>query len=146
MECPACKTEYPVGNFCIDCGSRLQEKCPDCGKMEPVGREVCQTKLTSACKMHREYLGIMAKKASSIHTIVLSLALAVWLTLAFFWLFIGEEVKNPPARSTVIGFGIALIFFVIAKDPIQNNVKKRANKYFCSSHPTEAALLKLNCG
>ena len=56
MICPKCKSENQFGNFCSECGNQLKEKCPECGKMEPIGRKICKTRLGKAKKIQKKYL------------------------------------------------------------------------------------------
>ena len=49
MNCPKCNRN--VGGewlFCAWCAEPLKEKCPECGKMEKIGRAVCETRLNEA--------------------------------------------------------------------------------------------------
>ena len=42
MICPKCQTELPEGgNFCNECGQRLERVCPACGQKNPPGSKFC---------------------------------------------------------------------------------------------------------
>ena len=56
MICPKCKEDVPRNNFCGNCGAKLLEKCPECGKMEPIGRKVCESKLAEAKENMYSYI------------------------------------------------------------------------------------------
>lgn len=39
--CPTCGKKTPKGNFCVECGSLLLSKCPNCGASLSVGSKFC---------------------------------------------------------------------------------------------------------
>lgn len=39
--CPNCGNQTPKGEFCIECGAKLQNVCPKCGKDVPKGAKFC---------------------------------------------------------------------------------------------------------
>ncbi|MBQ6998648.1 MAG: SPFH domain-containing protein [Clostridia bacterium] len=41
MICPICNKKTPKGNFCMECGGKLKNNCPNCGKEVPNGAKFC---------------------------------------------------------------------------------------------------------
>ena len=41
MICPSCGQKTPAGKFCMQCGSPLVNKCPNCGTEIPAGGKFC---------------------------------------------------------------------------------------------------------
>ena len=41
MICPSCGKKTPKGKFCMECGSPLAKKCPNCGSDIPAGGKFC---------------------------------------------------------------------------------------------------------
>ena len=39
--CPSCGKPTPTGKFCIECGTALVQKCPNCGSDLPAGSKFC---------------------------------------------------------------------------------------------------------
>ncbi len=55
MICPKYKQDQD-GNFCGYCGNQLKQRCPECKKVEPIGRKVCLSALSTAKEELRIYL------------------------------------------------------------------------------------------
>lgn len=56
MKCTKCESENQQGKFCSNCGTKLKEKCPECGQMELIGRLVCETKLQKIDDLKWDYI------------------------------------------------------------------------------------------
>jgi len=153
MLCPKCKENVPRNNFCGNCGEKLLEKCSECGKMEPIGRKVCETKLEKA----KQKLGKHLK--NNIRYWIFYLGLfgglpATALTAIGFSRFITTLFKiNFNAMPdyqiifcivTPISIAAVLVFLllVLLGYKKQKQAEQKATQEFLQKHPDYAEILR----
>jgi len=150
MKCPKCKAENQWDNFCSNCGNQLKEKCPECGQMEEIGRNACETKVKEA----REALLVYKSREVGSWRIGMQLllgfgsagviAVILWYTLCVYLDCL--TIKSPIGWKLMLPIDAFLIAFIIwFLKPISNWQSKalnKAEKEFLRQNPAEAALLE----
>ena len=165
MICPKCQAKNQGGNFCSNCGNPLREKCDECGKMEPIGRRVCETKLAEARRKVDEYISQAIKEVllnapilklacrsmvSGTLLMIISIKLidkyfnptfsdSIWSGILLMIFFISQIVVG------IIPFCIEFIFFVRRDKKCRKiyfEVYDKAKSEFLQKFPAEAEILK----
>lgn len=167
MICPRCKSEQ-YGNFCGNCGTKMRERC-SCGKMEPIGRKVCFTKLWEAKKKVDDFAKNRLSHSWLRYLWFVEILIAFAPVGVLFYLAIArdlfESIKSLAAvLETTLGkeYGrivslllmvsifIILLFWqrlvqrwsMAFQTKVEKNIKKRASEEFSINFPVEAELLK----
>lgn len=155
MICPKCKTgNLQWGNFCSNCGAALKEKCPECGKMEWIGRKICLTALEKAEKTKEEFFGkngLSADKRGWIFFLIPMIGSVIWLIglLIFTSSWFPVSWKLFLEAHEGLGFFIFLavvfmpmfIYFFIAT-ALWERKEKKLEKEFLVQYPAEVELLE----
>lgn len=168
MICPKCKSENQFGIFCSECGNQLKEKCPECGKMEPIGRKVCETKLEEAQRERYKFVAprIRDLPDDSIYAPIATISIIIiailviaggafivsGFSLFFFQLPVPDLERNRMALNFEI-FGILILvvsrlIYVFANKYFVKNIKKmeldkqKATQKFLQENPVYAEILR----
>ena len=150
MICLKCKENVPRNNYCGNCGAKLLEKCPECGKMEPIGRKVCETKLEEAEQARKEYLKSKVGHWRSLSSTLFS---AFVTCLASTGILIGLVTYTSIVWQFTIGslFLIIIIILIIyficlpiiyMGDKKQKQAEQKALQKFLQENPGYAEILR----
>lgn len=155
MTCPKCKTENQRGSFCGECGERLRERCAECGKMEPVGRPVCETALEEASGKLSSYLAETTRRIGYSESLAMDFFLLgfPFVLLAVLSLYLSQFVSELGALALFSCYGcIGFILTRIAerrskeKERMLKNERRiawtRAKMEFLQKFPHYADILK----
>lgn len=160
MICPKCKSENQKGNFCSHCGNPLREKCPECGKMESIGRPVCETKVAKEKQEKKrkiqeiwqereDYIWNEINKLIDWERVVMKITgflLIISLSMLLFAIFIAKNPWSlfPFIGSIVIFIGSMIILFagMPLAGKIDTNRKKRFKIEFYDKFPEKAEILR----
>lgn len=121
-----CKHENEVGNFCSKCGERLRTKCLECGRMELIGRSVCESKLNEAKKALNEFV---FSKTLNLAFLQLVLFLAPILSLPLCI----SKINQRSVLMVLLPFGAFYFgFFLIVylTWPLEERMRKYYKKSF----------------
>ncbi|MEA1926055.1 MAG: zinc ribbon domain-containing protein [Patescibacteria group bacterium] len=156
MICPKCKSKNQFGNFCSECGNPLKEKCPECGKMEPIGRKICETKLEEARKAQKEYLKNKVREWRIIGGVIGGIvggSILGFLTVFGFWILANAKFAEHTLIShhwqfwgglILLGMFITLFVFPIISLGLkkQRQAEQKAIQKFLQEHPDYAEILR----
>lgn len=141
MKCSKCNREnLDDSNFCRFCSEPLKKKCPECGEMELIGKNVCLTKVRNI----KGQAEIFAKQKITFDKKMKLLCIAWGITLSlsalsFFWAMIA---KNPKWFWGSILVFLAVYSLVV---PLNNwffRQREKAKQEFFRLHPEYAEIIK----
>lgn len=152
MNCLKCKTDNQWGNFCSNCGAGLKEKCPECGRMERIGRKICETKIAEAIDLKKEFFNRRRNpRQEAIICLLLPVIVGLSTLIAEIFLslkfpaFIRFLNHLPELGGILFFFVIPMASALIISYPFVSSVlhkEKQIEINFSNQHPAEAELLE----
>jgi len=142
MNCSKCESENEWGNFCSNCGMQLRTKCPECGKMEIIGRPVCEAEIFQIKEEMRDFVW---KKEKPYTLAVMIPCACILVLLSAAGMFIVEEGKGQvliAAGICVVMVVMAVCVYVVTESTIMKKFSQKAEAEFFRFHPDYAELLK----
>lgn len=84
--------------YCPSCGEKIREKCPDCGRMERIGRTICETRIA---KISSDQKAIREQVTHRLYSI------GTWGSMSFFIaeLFL-VGINRQVIGAIIIPFGL----------------------------------------
>jgi len=148
MTCPKCKSENEEGNFCSNCANPLKKKCSECGEMEWIGRNVCETLVEEAQTKQAEYIkqGMPDLfERTAIPIVVLAAVMILFGSYVSEYHKFAWMTKTTAEIITVVGGLIGCVaipagLFAEAKLGVRSEAKKR--REFFQKFPEYAEILK----
>lgn len=160
MENNNCNHQNEAGIFCGQCGVALKEKCPECEKMEKIGRAVCETLFEKIYEEKWKFIFNHTKKISPItlgKITFLEFLIAIQVVIAIFagiillcslfgWM---KDFVFPYALLATLFFGIgswlsnkAVTHYISDNEKKIDKGRKIAEEKFFAENPQYAEILK----
>lgn len=136
MKCIKCGSKNQQGNFCSNCGTKLREKCPECGQMELIGRLVCETKLQKANKLRWNYV---VKKTRQVWRVLLY---ASFILLIAILGIISIVLLTESTLEIILLCFFIIVFTLVKITKFQERIEKRAEKKFFELNPEYAKIIE----
>ena len=144
--CSKCNNELrDYARFCDSCGASLEEICPECGKMELIGRAVCQTKLREAKKKLSDFQNDAMREVEELRVFSAKeiIILGAVIGLVVFWWFLEAGPRFVVHFLSVeLVLACFLLICVLAKMIEEEKVRKKAKLEFYEKFPIEAEILR----
>ncbi len=139
MKCIKCGSENQQGSFCSNCGTKLKEKCAECGQMELIGRVVCETKLQKAEKLRWDYI---AKKTRQTWKLFLYSSLILLITILGLLSAVLLTKSILEVTEVVLLYFLIIAFIFIKIIKFEYRSEERAKKKFFKLNPKYAEIIK----
>jgi len=146
-----CNHHYQRGSFCKLCGVTLEEKCPECGEMELIGRKVCQTKLSEAItarnQSKKETRGKIDKRRFNIGLLtIIGFCIFILIGALINRYYIIESYHNAVlAMFVVTAIALSMLFLILDMifwDKWKCKKLQEAENKFLSENPAYAEIIR----
>lgn len=148
MTCPKCNKEtLAEWVYCPFCQNPLKTKCSECGRMELIGRLICETKLAEIKKELKDY------KTKNVGKWKFRIMEAISLTtmlggIVLLLIFLENEVNSKILLPFLCLFiwpvlsVFALSIIIFKTDQWRERAKEKAEQEFFKLHPEYAEIIK----